>query len=237
MKNARLRLSTNFPDNPRRVTDITSFEKHSESSSGHTLTCCLNLVKYRFKNMLRKESLNRSSTVILKKLRRVKREANFVSSGSQIVKRIRRRKYDPLIIQRTKGLVLGPSSALYRSFLKHCTLTYKAVRTIWWDLSKSPQRRQGTDPRPLWLLVGTPSVLGPELASWRAEHSLLWRIAFIYFWSTVLITLHVCVIFYGLSALVCCWSSALIRRIIYRFLNACLFDYTAFAVSGKVGIP
>ena len=31
---------------------------------GHTLTCYLNLVKYRFKNMLRKESLTRSSTVI-----------------------------------------------------------------------------------------------------------------------------------------------------------------------------
>ena len=49
----------------RRVTDITSFKKLSESSSGHTLTCRLNLVKYRFKNMLRKESLTQSSTVIL----------------------------------------------------------------------------------------------------------------------------------------------------------------------------
>ena len=33
-------------------------------SSGHSLTCNLNLVKYRFKNMLRKESLTRFSTVI-----------------------------------------------------------------------------------------------------------------------------------------------------------------------------
>ena len=40
-----------------------------------------------------------------------------------------------------------------------------------YDLSKPPQRRQGPDPRPLWLLVGTPLVLGPELASRRAEHS------------------------------------------------------------------
>ena len=31
-------------------------------------------------------------------------------------------------------------------------------------LSKPPQRRQGPDPRPLWLLVGTPSAFGPELA-------------------------------------------------------------------------
>ena len=57
------------------------------------------------------------------------------------------------------------------SFLEHCTLTNKAVGTIWRDLSKPPQRRQGPDPRPLWLLVGTPLVLGPELASRRAEHS------------------------------------------------------------------
>ena len=64
------------------------------------------------------------------KLRRVRCEANFVSSGSKIVKRLRRRKYDPLIIENTIGLVLGPSTALYRSFLEHCTLTNKAVGTI-----------------------------------------------------------------------------------------------------------
>ena len=28
-----------------------------------------------------------------------------------------------------------------------------------------------------------------------------------------------------------------IRRIIYKFLNVCPFDYTIFAVSGKIGIP
>ena len=49
---------------------------------------------------------------------------------SKIFKRLRRRKYDPLIIERTIGLVLGPSTALYRSFLAHCTLTYKAMGTI-----------------------------------------------------------------------------------------------------------
>ena len=61
-------------------------------------------------------------------------------------------------------LVLGPFTALYRSFLKRCTLTNKAVGTIWRALSKPPQRRQGPDPRPLWLLVGAPSAFGPELA-------------------------------------------------------------------------
>ena len=83
------------------------------------------------------------------KLRRVKGEANFISSGSKIVKRLRRRQYDPAIIERTIGLVLGPFTALYRSFLMRCTLTNKAVGTILRALSKHPQRRQGPDPRPL----------------------------------------------------------------------------------------
>ena len=106
------------------------------------------------------------------KLSRVKNTPNFISSVSKIVKRLRRRQYDPLIIERTIGRVLGPCTALYKPFLKHCTLTYKAVRTIWQVLSKPPQRRQGPDLRPLWLLVGTPSAIRPELAFSRAEHSL-----------------------------------------------------------------
>ena len=64
------------------------------------------------------------------KLRKVRIEANFVSSGSKIVKRLRRRMYDPLITERTIGLVLGTSKSLYRSFLKHYILTNKAVGTI-----------------------------------------------------------------------------------------------------------
>ena len=106
------------------------------------------------------------------KLRRVKDTPNFISSGSKIVKRLRRRQYDPLIIETTIGLVLGPCTALCRLFLKHCTLTNKAVGTIWQALSKPPQRRQGPDLRPLWLLVGTPSAIRPELAFSRAEHNL-----------------------------------------------------------------
>ena len=50
--------------------------------------------------------------------------------GLSIVKLLRRRKYDPVIIERTIGLVPGPSTALYRSFLNHFTLTYKAAGTI-----------------------------------------------------------------------------------------------------------
>ena len=169
------------------------------------------------------------------KLRRVRYEANFVSSGSKIVKRIRRRKYDPLIIERTIGLVRDPSTALYKSFLEHWTLTNKAVGTIWRDLSKPPQRRQGPDLRPLWLVVGTHLVLGPGLASRRAEHShyggcLYILLIYCFYHHTCL-----CNDIYGL--LVGCWSSTFIRRIIYKFSNVCPFDCTALAVSVKVGIP
>ena len=49
------------------------------------------------------------------------------------------------------------------------------------------------------------------------------------------INIYVCVPhFYDLSSLVGSWSSVSIRRIIYKFLNVCPFDYTAFAVSVKV---
>ena len=40
-----------------------------------------------------------------------------------------------------------------------------------------------------------------------------------------------------LSALIGGFSSIFIRRISYKFLNVCSFDYTAFAFIGKVGIP
>ena len=105
---------------------------------------------------------------LVNKLRRVKDTPNFISSGSKIVKRLRRRQYDPLIIERTICLVLGPFTALSRPFLKHYTLTNKAAGTIRRALSKPPQRRQCPDLRPLWLLVGTPSAIRPELASRRA---------------------------------------------------------------------
>ena len=49
------------------------------------------------------------------------------------------------------------------------------------------------------------------------------------------IVLCVCVPhFYDLSALVSCWSSVSLRRIIYKFLNVCPFYYTAVAFSGKI---
>ena len=46
---------------------------------------------------------------------------------------------DFTVIKRTIGLVLGPSTFLCRSSLKHYTLTNKAEGTIWRDLSKPHQ--------------------------------------------------------------------------------------------------
>ena len=47
-----------------------------------------------------------------------------------------------VIAEKTILLSLGPSTVLYRSFLKHCTLTNDAVGTIWLN----------DNPRTLWLL-------------------------------------------------------------------------------------
>ena len=43
-------------------------------------------------------------------------------------------------------------------------------------LIQTSSEEAGRD-RPLWLLVGAPLVLGPEFASRRAEHGLLWRMS------------------------------------------------------------
>ena len=44
-----------------------------------------------------------------------------------------------------------------------------------------------------------------------------------------------CIDFYDLSAWSGCWFVVYIRSFIYKFVNVCLFDYTAVAGSGKVG--
>ena len=107
------------------------------------------------------------------------------------------RFFDPVIIEKTIGLLLGPYYSLAQIF--HFAPTNKAVGTIWQELSKPPQRRQGPDPRPLWLLVGTTSVLGPELASRQAEHSLLWRMSLHIFDILFFLILHVCVMIFMAS--------------------------------------
>ena len=48
-------------------------------------------------------------------------DGTFLQATVDIYKRLGRRQFDPLIIERTIGLVLGPSTALYRPFLERCT--------------------------------------------------------------------------------------------------------------------
>ena len=171
------------------------------------------------------------------KLRRVKGTPNFISSGSKIVKRLRRRQYDPLIIERTIGLVLGPSTTLYGPFLKHCTLTNKAVGTIWRALSKPPQRRQGPDLRPLWLLVGTPSAIRPELAFSRAEHSLPYSDVTIYIFAILYLSsmLYVYRFLWPLRLgwlLVCCLYKEVYLQIFKRvsfWLHCCCGEWEGWA--------
>ena len=160
---------------------------------------------------------------------------NVITSGSKIVKRLRRRQYDPLIIERTIGLVFGPSTALYRPFLKHCTLTNKAVWTIWRPLSKPPQRRQGPDLRPLWLLVGIPSAVRPELASRRVEHSLHYSDVTIFFLYIIFITNAVLVsILWPLRLvwlLVCCLYKVYLQifKCVSFWLHCCCGEWECWA--------
>ena len=153
------------------------------------------------------------------------RHTEFISSGSKIVKRLRRRQYDPLIIEMTIGLVVGPSTALYRPFLKHCRV-----------LSKPPQRQQGSDLCSLCLLVWTPSAIRPELISRRAEHILSYSDVAIYIFDiyNMYYLCCFCIGFYYLSAWCDCWFVVQIKRFINKFLNVCPFNYTAVAGIGKV---
>ena len=135
--------------------------------------------------------------------------------------------------------MLGPCTALYRPFLKHCTLTNKAVGTIWRALSKPPQRRQGPDLRPLWLLVGTPSAIRPELAFSRAEHSLPFSDVTIYIFAILYLSSMLYVYrLYDLSAWGGCWFVVYIMRFIYKFfkrvsfwLHGCCGEWEGWAVN------
>ena len=68
--------------------------------------------------------------LVYNNLRSIEGIANIISSDSKIVKRLRRRQYNQAIIEMIIGVVLGPFTALYRSFIKCCNLTYKAFWTI-----------------------------------------------------------------------------------------------------------
>ena len=153
-----------------RVTDMTSFERYLESSSGHTMTFYLNFVsricfgRNLSSRLLRWSSLQTKEGQIRSKFCLVGLLNSHTPSTSRVWPSNHREDHRSCAC---------PFYSLYISFLKHCTLSNKALGTIWRDLSKPPNRRQGTNP--LKLLV-----IGPELASRRAEHCLLWRMSLYY---------------------------------------------------------
>ena len=117
--NSILKLSKLLQDCWHRVIDITSFEKtfgkvfisHSEllSKFGD-----ISFQEYVSKEISRPVFYGD----LVYKPTGVKDTPNFISSGSKIVKRLRQRQYDPLIIERTIGLVLGPLYSLEQTFSK-----------------------------------------------------------------------------------------------------------------------
>ena len=102
-----------------QVYDITSFGKRLESSllysSYSEVLSKVGAISFQYRSKGITHPVFYGDLVY--ELRRVKSDSNFISSGSKIVKRLRRRQYDLEIIERTIGLVLGPFTALYRSFL------------------------------------------------------------------------------------------------------------------------
>ena len=76
-----LKLFKSLQNYRHRVTDITSFGKRFGSSLGHTLSFCPNLVQYRFQEYVSKRITHQFFyDDFVYKLRRVKEEANFISS-------------------------------------------------------------------------------------------------------------------------------------------------------------
>ena len=134
---------------------------------------------------------------------------------------------------RSIGLLLGPFTALYRSFLKRCNMTNKAVGTIWRALSKPPNRRLGPDPRPL--ISRDSFILGHELAYRLGVAQPTLKDAHTYFWFTIiLLYMFVYLIFMTSPIWLAVGLQSLLGGLFIIFLNVYPFDYTAVAVNGKI---
>ena len=103
------------------------------------------------------------------------------------------------------SLPQGPENGIFCKHLIKIKYSYtKPQSQRLFYLNYPPQRRQGSDLRPLWQLVGTPSAIRPEPASRQAEYSLSYSdvCRCIYF-------VCVCIYFYIIYYLFC----------VYRFLS------------------
>ena len=182
------------------------------------------------------------------KLKRIKEETNFISSGSKIVKRLWRRQYDPVIKSSSHQTQYDPvikrTIGMWLALLQPSTDPSLSV-ALW--LTKRLGLYDGSCLNLLWgdrVLIPVPFTCQSGLLSiWTWARVQTARstayfngcpyIFLIYYY----ITSYVCVQhFYDLSALFGCWSSVSIRRIIYNFfLDMCPFDNTAVAVRGRLG--
>ena len=124
-----------------------------------------------------------------------------------------------------------------RFFLKHCTLTNKAVGTTRRALSKHPHICDKARACLLWLIIGNPTTFGPSpVYKLRGTQSALADVTWYFELLVILISTNICVlIFYDLSTWDGCWSFITIWRFIYKFSNVCHFDCTAVAGSRNVG--
>ena len=143
-----------------RVTGITCFEKYLGIFSYRTMNFYQNLVQYRFKNIYGSKGIFPRGILLGFSLH-IKKSLGFIYFhvlGPKIVKHLRRRRSYPGAIEKTIGHVLGPSADMYRLF-KRCTLTVKAMGDFMMGLVQTSPEATMSQDWPLWLLVGTPTVL------------------------------------------------------------------------------
>ena len=209
----KLSLGESETNKRGQVLIIQSFHISQALENGHTLNYCPNFVQ-SFQEFVSKVITHPVFYVdLVYKLRRFKSAANCNSSGSKIVKRLRRRQHDPAIIERTIGLVLGPFTASLHSELQ----------AIWTNIDITSLIQSSSETTLSW--SSSPLIVSQESFS-------LWIWACLmmdgtqltltdvtrYFWYSFDITICVCVVYFNyLSALVGCWSPVSIMRIIYNF--------------------
>ena len=227
-----LKLSTLLQNCWHRVIDITSFEKHLKSSLDHNPN---NLVIQKIYIVSRIFVKRNKSPCFLRwsglPTKEGQRYTEFYLVGSTIVKRLRRRQYDPKIIERTIGLLLGPSTALYRTFLKHCTLT--RLLGLYYGPCQNLLRGDKVQifvPSDCYSGLLQPS----DLTSLPDGRSIAYpvRMSLYIFLIYIFITYAVRVSILWPICLGGCWFVVYIRRFIYKFLNVCP---SAVAGSGKIG--
>ena len=122
-------------------------------------------------------------------LKRIRSSNNVITSGSKIAKRLRRRRYDPVIIKKTIVPALGYSAVISIALW----LTSRARYMM--GLSKTPQRLQvpGLDPADCY--SGLLKPLNLSSLTYLAEHSpLLWMSLVIIDIIHVPITTNICVL-------------------------------------------